>query len=53
MINIRDDLIYNLDYIVIAPNADKSVFEGLEYSFGNVVPFDGSIEKLMLFRSVF
>ena len=45
MINIRDDLIYNLDYIVIAPNADKSVFEGLEYSFGNVVPFDGSIEN--------
>lgn len=48
MINMQDDLIYNLDYIVIVPSAERSVFDGLEFSFGNIISFDGSIESTEL-----
>ncbi len=38
------DVCYNLDYLVIVPTKDKKMYEDFDYTFGNVLLFENSVE---------
>ena len=49
--NYNDDVLYNKNYLLIVPTTRKQYFEYLNYSFGNVVLFNGikDLENIIKF----
>ena len=40
------DVNYNLDYLVVVPGKDSALFEAFEYTFGNVLSFNNTVDDM-------
>lgn len=45
MLDNRDDIIYNKNYIVVVPSASESLYEGFKYTFKNTVLMKADVKS--------